>query len=485
MRRFFHIALLALFCACFSSAFAEPTEAEPAISEPIEVTTADAESAGAAPTEQADSKPKKNYLAAYANAQVSNLALFSVNRFIRKADYATGVDLDSMQTNCTSKWVWDQDEFSVNHLGHPYQGSFYFVAGRANGLSFSESALVALFGSVTWELFYETETPSWNDLVLTPTGGIAVGEMLHRLYLEAEARHIPGSFVISPMDAFNGLVTGEKSRHQGSGIHSGELGLKAGFMNKWSDYDENRNKDIPESSVAFNIGYGLVYGDPFAHATRTPYSHFTQELAMTFAENYHSVVFFSDGLLASFAPVDDDERRTTVGMSLHYDFLFTSHINFATTAVGLTVKHERTYSNDAVVRIQAHVSWMPVAASDCIFLRYGNAPEPAEGEERRDYDLATGPSVKFSIAASQPVAGSLRFSCVWYGMKTIPASVPDYGSGGKSMITIVDVSYEHNLNEELALGLSNSFFWKLCSYSDKPIVDERTDLVSCYVRYRF
>jgi len=475
LRHFSHIALLALFCACFSSAFAESTDAESTTAEPTEV----------APIEQADSKPRKNYLAAYANAQVSNLALFSINRFIRKADYATGVDFESMQTNCTSKWVWDQDEFSVNHLGHPYQGSFYYIAGRANGLSFGESALVALTGSVTWELFYETETPSWNDLVLTPMGGIAVGEMLHRLYLEAEARNLPGSFLISPMDAFNGLVTGDKSQHQGSGIHSGELGLKAGFMNKWSDYEEKRNADIPESAVAFNIGYGLVYGDPYAHATRTPYSHFTQELAMTFAENYHSVVFFSDGLLASFAPIDDEERRTTVGMSLHYDFLFTSHINFATTALGLTVKHERRYSNDALVQIQAHVSWMPVAASDCIYLRYGNAPEPSEGEERRDYDLATGPSVKFTIAASQPVAGSLRLSCAWYGMKTIPASVPDYGSGGKSMITIVDISYERNISEEIAVGLSNSFFSKLGSYSDKPSIDERTNLSSCYLRYLF
>ena len=57
-------------------------------------------------------------------------------------------------------WVWDLDDFLVNQIGHPYQGSNYYNTGRANGLSFWESAGVTAFGSGTWEYFGETNHAS-------------------------------------------------------------------------------------------------------------------------------------------------------------------------------------------------------------------------------------------------------------------------------------------------------------------------------------
>jgi len=46
---------------------------------------------------------------------------------------------------------WDDGEFEVNQLGHPYQGSLYFSAARVNGLSFWEAAPYTLAGSWMWE----------------------------------------------------------------------------------------------------------------------------------------------------------------------------------------------------------------------------------------------------------------------------------------------------------------------------------------------
>jgi hypothetical protein len=82
--------------------------------------------------------------------------------------------------NMEQGWVWDLDDFTVNQVGHPYQGNNYFTTGRANGLSFYESAAVAAFGSATWEYFGETNHASLNDFINTTLGGIALGEMLHR-----------------------------------------------------------------------------------------------------------------------------------------------------------------------------------------------------------------------------------------------------------------------------------------------------------------
>ena len=60
----------------------------------------------------------------------------------------TGTDhAASWWDNMENGWVWDLDDFTVNQIGHPYQGNNYFNSGRANGLNFYESAAIAAFGS--------------------------------------------------------------------------------------------------------------------------------------------------------------------------------------------------------------------------------------------------------------------------------------------------------------------------------------------------
>ena len=54
--------------------------------------------------------------------------------------------------NLRARPEWDDNSFMINQWGHPYQGSTYFSAGRSNGLSFWESAPLAVLGSVTWEV---------------------------------------------------------------------------------------------------------------------------------------------------------------------------------------------------------------------------------------------------------------------------------------------------------------------------------------------
>src|SRR4029078_9805527 len=75
-----------------------------------------------------------------------------VNVFYEMANLVRGqvtarITPKSWWDNMENGWVWDLDDFTVNQIGHPYQGSNYFNSGRANGLSFYESAAVAAFGS--------------------------------------------------------------------------------------------------------------------------------------------------------------------------------------------------------------------------------------------------------------------------------------------------------------------------------------------------
>ena len=68
-----------------------------------------------------------------------------INVFYEAANLIRGQDTAKITPktwwdNMEQGWVWDLDDFVVNQVGHPYQGNNYFTSGRANGLSFYESA---------------------------------------------------------------------------------------------------------------------------------------------------------------------------------------------------------------------------------------------------------------------------------------------------------------------------------------------------------
>ena len=152
-----------------------------------------------------------------------------VNGFYELANLARGqatakITPKTWWANMKQGWVWDLDDFLVNQMGHPYQGSNYFATGRANGLSFWESAGLTAFGSGTWEYFGETNHASLNDLINTTLGGIALGEMFNRTaWLIRDPRATGRSrllkeiaaTVIDPVTGINRFISGDSSRVSG------------------------------------------------------------------------------------------------------------------------------------------------------------------------------------------------------------------------------------------------------------------------------
>src|SRR5438552_7678610 len=75
------------------------------------------------------------------------LALNVFNRLFADSDvYDT--DGHSFWKNLKSSQVIDTDPFSVNQIGHPYQGSIYYGLARSAGLNYFLGP--ARFGAVEW-----------------------------------------------------------------------------------------------------------------------------------------------------------------------------------------------------------------------------------------------------------------------------------------------------------------------------------------------
>jgi len=155
-----------------------------------------------------------------------NLVVNRIDAWVFDWDWAY-VGFESWSRNLELGWQWDETQFAINMFVHPYHGSLYFDAARANCLTFWESVPVTFFGSWTWEFFGEKWRPSLNDFWMTGYGGVAIGEMLHRLSAaiideeQAGGGRIAREFaamLINPLGGLNRLGRGEWVRQRPNAV---------------------------------------------------------------------------------------------------------------------------------------------------------------------------------------------------------------------------------------------------------------------------
>lgn len=91
------------------------------------------------------------------------------------------------ETSMFEKWksnvkngpVWDQDNAAYNYAGHMYAGGAYYILARnANYSKFESFWYTFVISTFFWEYGIEAfaETPSMQDIVITPVFGSMVGE---------------------------------------------------------------------------------------------------------------------------------------------------------------------------------------------------------------------------------------------------------------------------------------------------------------------
>jgi hypothetical protein len=81
-----------------------------------------------------------------------------------------------------SGWRFDDNGFDTNAFGHPVFGVAAYEIGRENGLGVLGSFAVATLDSGLWETFAEwREYGAINDMLMTSTAGVPLGETLHQL----------------------------------------------------------------------------------------------------------------------------------------------------------------------------------------------------------------------------------------------------------------------------------------------------------------
>ncbi len=97
----------------------------------------------------------------------------------------SGWDDDAKDNYDLSRWwdnvthpVWDEDEWYVNYILHPYWGATYYIRARERGFNRMHSFWYSFLLSSLYEFGAEAlfEPVSYQDLIVTPVAGALLGE---------------------------------------------------------------------------------------------------------------------------------------------------------------------------------------------------------------------------------------------------------------------------------------------------------------------
>jgi hypothetical protein len=383
-------------------------------------------------------------------------------------------------SNLVSQWHWDQDPFPVNEIGHPIMGSFYYIASRSNGLDFWESSLGTLYGSVAWKVFGETNDPNNNDVITTTIGGVVLGEMLYRLYVQAEREGSLLRFAFGSLDEANKAVFGRGSWEDETRGEA-SLAVRMGFGGSYLDLAPTRVVASGPGGAGAEMEESLTYGTPYRE-NAAPFDFFEQRMYVDLSSSLQEVAFFSDGTLYSRPVIDDGADRLAVGSSIHYDFMDGSLIEFSSNALGLSVIGEHDAPGGFRLSGEIHANFNVLATSENEYLLEINGPQGSS--EGRDYDFAWGGGLKLRLGVEQARLGELHVDYAFYDLNSIPASNNDLAWFEDAQLDFLDVSYEHALVPHWALGVDYKLYHKDADYQSRASIHESIRQLSLFIEFR-
>lgn len=163
--------------------------------------------------------------------------------------------------------IWDQDEWEINYIGHPYFGAAYYMVARNQGLTPLESGTYSfLMSTFLWEMGIEAfaEIPSKQDIIITPLIGSVIGEAFYIWEQRIEANN--NLLMGSPWLGKTVLVLLNPAGSASSGINrllNGKPESATGLQSGWiiqpphSGFIPGQGQIIEPGWVGVEVKYGF------------------------------------------------------------------------------------------------------------------------------------------------------------------------------------------------------------------------------------
>jgi len=385
-------------------------------------------------------RPGKRFLPASGELLLAEMVPWTVDECIRKVDYthltwqSTGYNLNP------SHWAWDNDPFTTNQFGHPYQGSLFYSSFRANGYTFWQSVPASFIGSYLWETFSENQPPAPNDFINTGFGGITLGEMTYRLsnrILDNQSRGFQRqmreicAMIVNPMNGLTRLLDGRWGRVYGNSPDHDSSNIYAEF-----DLGGRKFKvDNGDGGLGLYGHLKLIYGTPFENY-RTPFSNIYINAEFGVDDSSKINIISAYGSIKGWRISNSPKMANVLLVSMNYDYINNEAFFYSAQSIRLNLSSAFTLSKN--VRINTFVGTGPVILSAVpdTFLYKG-----------RNYDFCSG--LSFHANAQLSIAGRLFLGLNYRGgwMKTINGNA--------------DYHLLHTITSEWRYRIANGFY--LCA----------------------
>lgn len=271
---------------------------------------------------------KKNGLGAATQVFTLNMGVWAFDRYVLKGDYAY-INSKTIRDNLKSGFYWDNDQLGTNMFMHPYHGNLYYNSARSRGYNYWESGLFALGGSAMWELFMENEHPSINDIIATPVGGLALGEVFYRasdMILDDRKRGGERTkreilaFLVNPSRGLTRLINGDAWKVRSTsgrqfGIPEVSVELSAGV--RFLELQD----EILDKGFGLAVMFSGEYGDRYDGENTKPYDYFTIRGALNIQKKQPLLGQINViGRLWASELLDNKKDYLNIGIYQHFDY---------------------------------------------------------------------------------------------------------------------------------------------------------------------
>ena len=453
-------------------------------------------------------RQKKHPWKAALEAFVINVGVQCFDQFVMNEEFAK-ISFHSIKHNIETGFVWDNDQFSTNLFAHPYHGGLYFNAARSHGMNFWESVPYSFCGSLMWETTCEIEPPAINDLMATTFGGVAIGEVTHRvsnLVFDDRLSGFPRFMreflgtLICPIKGLNRILSGDAWRVRGKyyKYHDYQRSPISFFASAGYRYLADNNTLFRGEGNPY-VRFNLVYGDPFDGETTKPYDYFT--LDATFGLSSNQPLITGLHLLGRLWSVPVEVSKGTemeFGIFQHFNYYDSQPVKDGTSLVPYRISEAASFGPGIIYRfpqVGNLTRFEQRVFLDGILL--GGSLTDYYNVIDRDYNMGSGYSVKaisfmeFGKVATFQIGADYYRIFTWKGYEgkdlatTDPLYLNAQGDKGNASLLVLNARFGLALSNRLNLDINVSNYWRDTHYSYHDDVKSKTFDMSLGLQYKF
>ncbi len=353
-----------------------------------------------------------------------------------------------------SGWEWDHDRFGMNFLAHPYGGGTFFIAARANGYNFWESAPFVLFGSYMWKIFGETGVPERNDLLATTVGGVFFGEIFYRLGSNVLDDRTTGwerfgrelaAAVLSPTRTWARFTEGKLFRVTSEEVYQTEplnVTLSSGLR------VVNNELSFLTGSTNLWLSVMLDYGNPFEFTSRKPFDCFNVSMDLTKGMGRKTLDYITGYGILFGKNYESGGLKMLIGGFQHWDYFDNWAFEMGTMAFGPGIISKLPISSNSNLYTNFHVGVVPFGANSTQL-----GPDTSQF---RDYNFVGGAETKLESTLQLGSWVNVVFIGYYFWMHTY------VGAPGDHYVGLIKPRIELKLFSNLSIGFEHQVY-----YSDR------------------